>query len=509
MRSWAYTALMLVFAAVSVASAQPQLDVAADAEDGSAPTSEARSPEGPILGYGAMPGGQRVAAAEVLAAGSVGVSGVAAFGYRASLLAPDHRYGRGSGSLSLAYSPLRFATLGLTLDGHYDRHYGLRPSGEDGYVGEPRLLLRLAGQQGALGGGVQVGVWVPGKSAPSLAFNATTVDVRALASARLGPTTLSVNAGFRFDNSAKSVDDPSSLTPQDQISLGVSEFHAVLASAMLTLPFARGVVRLEGSLDQFIGRDHPQGTLRGGLSGGLRLTSSASLIGFVELASIADPRSQLMVDRTVPLIPYDPRFTAGLGFEGRFGATAPARKSYVTVDNARAKAIEAPKLAEVSGVVVDDAGLPVAGAKVTVETQEKTGTAITDAKGAYRIAELPRGDAKITVELAGKKPSSTSLTLGEGKNPAPQLAVDPELPPGELRGNVRARVGGRAVAGAKIIITPGDYAVTSGADGTFAIEVPPGTYTMTTSADGYATQSIVALIDQEGVTVKFVNLDKK
>jgi hypothetical protein len=266
MCSRAYTALMLVLAAVTGASAQPkaQADVAADATGDAASAAGVEVGPGPILGYGAMPGGQHVGAAEVLAAGGVGVSGFAAFGVRSALLGPDHRYVRGTGNLSLAYSPVRFATVGLTLDGRYDRHYGLPPSGEDGYVGDPRVSLRLAAQRAGFGGGVQVGVWVPGKNAPSLAFDAITVDLRALASAHLGPTTLSLNAGFRFDNSAKSVDNPDKLTLQDQVSLGVSDFDAILGGIMLAVPFRRGIVRLEGSVDQFIGGDHPEATLRGG-----------------------------------------------------------------------------------------------------------------------------------------------------------------------------------------------------------------------------------------------------
>jgi hypothetical protein len=162
-----------------------------------------------------------------------------------------------------------------------------------------------------------------------------------------------------------------------------------------------------------------------------------------------------------------------------------------------------------SGTVLDDAGAPVVGAKVTVSTEKKTGTAITDARGKYRIGELAPGPAKIDIEVAGKKPQQLTVTLVEGANPAPQVQLDPVLLPGELRGNVRTRSGGRAIAGAKISVAPGGLTTTSGSDGTFALTVPPGKYTMTTVAEGFAPQTIEAVVDQEGVTVKFVNLDKK
>lgn len=467
--------------------------------------------EAAVLGYGAMPGGQLTAAPLVLPAGLVGATGFAAVGTRRELLGADHRFTRGAGSLSVAYSPIDLLSVGLTLDGRYDRHYGLPPSGEDGYVGDPRLIVRLARQLGGVSLGAQLGVWLPGKDAPSVDLGATTVDVRLLAGLAAGPAQLAVNAGYRLDRSAESVDAPESFTAQDQVSLGVGEFDAVLASAMVSLPLGRAFLSLEGGADVFLGDGHPDPTLRGLLSAGVRLSPRASIIAFAQLASVATPPTErLMKENRVPLISYDPRYNFGLGLEGRFGGGGgAAEKPYVVRDNAEKKQIEVAKLAAVSGTVLDDAGAPVVGAKITVSTEQKTGSAVTDARGKYLVGDLAPGPAKIDIEVAGKKPQQLTLTLVEGANPAPQVQLDPELVPGELRGNVRTRSGGRAIANAKITVTPGDYTTTSAGDGTFALTVPPGKYVMTTVADGYAPQTIEAVVDQEGVTVKFVNLDKK
>jgi hypothetical protein len=248
------------------------------------------------------------------------------------------------------------------------------------------------------------------------------------------------------------------------------------------------------------------------LSAGVRLSPSLELVAFAQYARVASPQDQLMKDGTVPLIAYDPQLNFGLGFGGRFGgpaASAAPAKTYVVTDNVADKPIEIARVAVVNGTVLDDTGVPVVGAKVTIEMEKKTGTAITDARGKYRVAELSPGPAKISIEVAGKKPQQLTVTLVEGATPAPQVQLDPELVPGELRGNVRTRAGGRAIAGAKITVTPGDFTATSSADGTFGLTVPPGKYTMTTTADGFAPQVIEAVVDQEGVTVKFVNLDKK
>ncbi len=460
------------------------------------------------LGYGAMPGGQLTAAAQVLPRGLVGAAGFASLGTRRELLGADHRYTRGAGSLSVAYSPLELLTVGLTVDGRYDRHYGLAPSGEDGYVGDPRLLIRIAKPFGALSLGAQLGVWLPGKDAPSVDFGATTVDARLLLGVDAGPVRLAFNAGYRLDRSAESVDKPEQLAAQDQVSLGVGEFDAVLVSAMAFAPLGRAYVALEGGADVFVGDGHPDPSARGSLSAGIRLSPRASVLAFAQLADVATPSAErLMQENRVPLIPYDPRYSFGLGLEGRFGGGE--EKRYAVRDNDEAQQIEVAKLATVSGVVLDDAGAPMVGAKVTISTEKKTGSAVTDAHGKYSVGELSPGPAKIDIEVAGKKPQQLTLTLVDGENPAPQVQLDPVLSPGELRGNVRTRSGGRAIANAKITVTPGDYTTTSSGDGTFALTIPPGKYSMTTVADGYAPQTIEAVVDQEGVTVKFVNLDKK
>ncbi len=494
---------VLVVVAAPAALAQPAGDVATETTDAAI---DAPAEPSPVLGYGAMPGGLLTAAATGLPAGQVGAVSLAAFGFRDDLLADGHRYIRGSGSLAVAYAPIPLLTVGLTIDGRYDRHSGSPADGEDGYVGDPRLLLRLARPVGAITLGAQLGVWLPGKDAPSVAFSATTVDLRVLGDVALGPATLSVNAGFRLDRSSESIEDPGALNQGDQVSLGVSEFNAVLGSAMISMPLGPVFASLEGGTDFFLGDAAPDPTLRGSFSAGFRLSPRAALLAYAQVAKVASPE----MANPVPLIVYDPMLNFGIGIGGRFGGgSGAAKKPYVVTDNETDKPIAVAKVATVSGTVLDDTGVPVVGAQVTVETEKKTGTAVTDAAGKYRVGGLPPGPAKISITVAGKKPQELTLTLVDGANPAPQVQLDPELPPGELRGNVRSRAGGRAIANAKISVTPGDFTATSAADGTFAITVPPGKYTMTTTADGFAPQVIEAVVDQEGVTVKFINLDKQ
>src|SRR5438093_1139046 len=86
------------------------------------------------------------------------------------------------------------------------------------------------------GYGAQLGVWVPGKDAPSIAASATSVDARALVSYDTGFASVTANAGVRYDNSANSVDRPQDLSVEDRVSLGVSAYSAALVGASLRVP---------------------------------------------------------------------------------------------------------------------------------------------------------------------------------------------------------------------------------------------------------------------------------
>ena len=223
MRPWAIVGVsIMAFVALSaVARADtPAGEVEATSAD-SAP------PSPPRVGYGAMPGGLHVAAAETLVPGTVELAALSGYGYRKGLLAADHTLNRAIADLAIAYAPVAHLVVGLSLDGRYDRHSYLAMT-DDGYVGDPHLLVRFAspvgGGRASLGG--QLGIWVPGKDAPSVALSATSFDARALLSIDAGFGTLSIDAGFRVDNSAKSVDTPKRLSAADQVSLGVSDFSA-------------------------------------------------------------------------------------------------------------------------------------------------------------------------------------------------------------------------------------------------------------------------------------------
>src|ERR1044071_9254111 len=320
MRLWpALAALCLLVSAVSIARADdPPDDMAATAQGAGA--GDARPAQ--RVGYGALPGGLHVAAAEVLPAGTVELGLISGFGRRSGLLAHDHSMDRALGDIAVGYAPVAGFGVPLALDGRYDKHQQ-GPSGmsDDGYVGDPHLLLRYAAPMGKLALGAQLGVWVPGKNAPSIAASAISVDGRALLSYDAGFATFSANAGFRLDNSANSVDRPDELSFEDRVSLGVSEFSAALAGASLRIPIGpRAYVEVEGSADVFVGEGAPSPIVRGGGLFGVAVNDGFSIIGFVEGAKVPSlPYGNLSGD--FKQVSYEPTIPGGVGLQAGFGGT--------------------------------------------------------------------------------------------------------------------------------------------------------------------------------------------
>lgn len=518
MRPWRLVAASCLLAAAPSAPARAD-DAPGGVSTTASPEPAARPPQ--RIGYGALPGGLHVASAETLPQGTVELGLTSGFGYRKGLLAGDHAFDRAIGQLAIGYAPLPGLSLALSLDGRYDKHTGTGVT-DDGYVGDPHILARFAAPLGKVALGGQLGVWVPGKDAPSIAASAISVDGRALVSVDTGFATLSLDAGFRVDNSAKSVDQPSALSYPDRVSLGVSRFHAALAGAALRIPLgARAYVELEGSADVFVGSGAPGPIVRGGGVLGLAVNDTVSIIGYVEGAHVPGIRyGDVMAHAEIPLLPYEPAITGGLGVQARFGGKpAPAGAPQITV-NPRPAPVTVIETADVTGQIVDDAGRPVVGARVTLTLKNVTGHAVSDDKGNYTIGKLQIGKtvdgktelddtgAELAVEVASKKPGSATLTLARGVNQVPRITLDPMLPPGQLRAVIRSAGTGRPIDSATVTIQPGDITQTTGADGKFTVDLPPGHYKITVTARGLAQQQLDVTIEQNGVAIKNIDMHR-
>ena len=464
------------------------------------------------LGDGSMPGGLTAPSALTLSAGTFSVGVLGGYGFRNTLLSADHEMTRGIGDLAFGFAITDLLSVALSFDGRYDKHTGVAPAGDDGYVGDPHLLVRAGRRFGKITAGGQLDVWVPGKDAPSVAVSATSVGARGLLSLAAGPGIASFSAGFRFDNSEKSVADPAKLSVEDRVSLGVSEFHALLASAHYTLPVAaKTFVGMEASGDIFVGSGAPGSILRIGATGGIHLTPQWQLFAFVRGAKVPGIDYSDAMAGNIVLVPYEPVFTGGLGLAGTFGRSK-GRGSILTTPQ---RTIEVEIIADLEGKVVDDSGKPVAGAKVTVKLKTTARTAASDEKGEWRLDKLPIGKlgdeaaAEITCELGGKKPKSITLVLQKGTNPIEACTLDPLLPPTTFKAVVRAGGSGKALVGATIKLEPGGLTGKTDADGLVSIDnVPAGTYQVTASMPGYKDQTLETVLESNLVGVKNFELRK-
>ncbi len=552
MRRWWGLASLLcaVIAAPAGVQAQPA-DVSASADVEPA----AAAPPQTIV-YGAMPGGMYVDSAETLPAGVVQVSTLTGLGRRTQLLgkaiagdpmSKDSAFNRLIGDLAVGYGVSQLLSLGLSLDGRYDRHWGpYGRSGDDNYVGDPHLLARIGKKVGANHFGAAVDIWLPGSNAPSLVAGAISVDVRGLATLAVGPAQLSINAGFKLDNSRASTKGAcmggpdtniSCLSIQDQVSLGVSDYNEVEAGAQIGLPLSaagKAFVSIEGSLEAFLGSatagdgalKEGSMTLRGGIAAGMHLNDQWSLLAFVEGAKVPGIEQSQITAKQIPIIPYEPAVTGGIGLEARFGG--PKRSALYTEKDCHkhnppdCPAVKVPLTADISGTVVDQTDKPLVGAKVslTLKNSQVPGVA-TDDKGSYVFKGVPIGNSvdnkptieetgiEVSVALDGKKPGKATIaSVQQGANTVAPIKLEPVLPPGQLKVSVRALTTGKAIVGATITVTPGDQKFETGPDGNGQLDLAPGQYKITVKAPGLASQELDVTIDPEGVAIKNIDLHK-
>jgi len=532
MRRWVLAPLLCV------------VPVVASAQEADAPATATSTPGAPAqaIVYGALPGGIHAPTAETLPPGSVQLSTLTGYGQRNGLLDPNHKLTRAIGDLAVAYGILDILSVGLSLDGRYDKHHGLPPEGDDGYVGDPHLFVRVGKSTGSVLIGGQLGVWVPGKDAPSIAASAISIDARVLVSLPAGPGLLSFSGGFRLDNSAKSVDDPLKLSLQDRVSLGVSDYHAAFGAAQLRFPAGKLFVAPEVSLDAFVGgpptptdmtmvkrASLARGTLilRGGVSAGYHINDQFSAVLFAEMAKVPGINLAQVMDNNIPLVPYEPVFTLGVGLEARFGGPKAQKSPFEQPECARhippdCPDVNVPVYAEISGKVVDSAGKPVVGAKVSaVLKNSKQGAPVaTDEKGEYTIPNVPIGKTlggketidetavQIDAEAGNMKPGKATIAkIEKGANKADPITLEPQLPPGQLRGVVRS-LPGKPIAGASIVVSPGDAKAETAADGTFQIDLPPGQYKIKVTKSGLKDQELDVNIEQNGVAIKNIEMQK-
>jgi hypothetical protein len=457
-----------------------------------------------------------VASAAPLGPRALVLSATGAYGLTEGFAAISGPHQRLQGTLGAAIAPLTWLAFSARLDGRWELHPNDGRGAHGAGFGEPRLFAR-AGRalNPAWSIGAELGLWLPGTTAPSIDFGASTLDGRALVeySPVRSPWSALAALGYRWDNSAQSAPDLTRLRVGDRISLGLSDFDALLCALGLARRLgAHGEVFGELSLALLVGKRAPplgESPLSAAIGGRWFFHDSWQ----AELSLVTSLSRRPALGPRDPLIPIEPRALLSLGL--RYGHRLDRSPEIATAAPLTPRALVArplpqPTTSQVRGSVVDDRGAPLPDAAVSLIRDEERRSTMTDAQGSYAFDAVPLGPAELEVAATGFETQHWPIAVDAGPQ-AQTIQAERRLTPkrdvGILRGLIRS-FGGNAV---RAQITVRDrrgkqLAVReAGEDGHFEIELAAGLYHVRISASGY--DALVRDVTIGGNDVSILNVD--
>jgi hypothetical protein len=462
----------------------------------------AREPIDTRIGHStdALPGYLRVAVPRTVP-WPVAVAVTGGYGFTESVLDAEDSHHRLMGRIAVSAQPIDYLAVGLRFDGRYDTH-SVGDTNDDGLVGDPRLTLRGWYPAGIVTVGAEATVWFPGADAPSLEIAATTVDLRALGAFEPSDDlTLALNAGYRIDQSAESVERPDLLSGSDRISLGLSASSAVLLG--VGVGFRTGPVELfaEWSWDVLVGSDAPDLG-----ASPMRVGAGAHVfVGELHPVQLTAQLDVLLSSRpdvaaTAPLAPVEPRFAITLGAAFRF-PVPDAASELGEGDDPGERIPDGIETGTVSGRVLDGAGQPLAGAHVSAQGSDQEFSVQSGDDGRYTL-RLPVGRYRLTIRADGFGESAQDLEVGGGERALEPVSLARDVS-AQIRGVIQSFRGDAVTA--TVRVEPLGTEVETDAEGFFQVDVPPGDYEVVIRADGFEEQRRPVHVDEEGVTI--INAD--
>jgi hypothetical protein len=424
----------------------------------------------------------------------------AGYGYTESVLNAGDTHHRAAGSVAIEGRPVDWLGLALRLDGRYDRHQTSQGT-DDGWIGDPRIFVRVDHAFGAvLRAGARLGVWLPGRNAPSIDLSATTPELTGALACALpsAPLWLAVNAGYRVNRSARSATDAAQLSASDRLGLELSAYDQALLGLVGVYGAGRAQGFIELGAELMVGAGSPPGSaspLRAG--GGMRFALTTVLR--LEAQAEVDVGARPEMSTSGPLVPIPPRAVFSLGVAYRLGADAERRP----VRRAEPSAVAAPAppaQITMEGVAVGDDGATPGELRVTVQAPgDVEGAAVAvDGSGRFSLSGKAGDTLTIHAEAAGYEPVTESVALAPDRAATVTLTLHRKLPSGQIRGLIRSFKG--VGLDAEVKIEPGDKTLRA-KDGRFEADVAPGTYEVTITAPGFETQRRRVDVEQNGVTL--------
>lgn len=146
----------------------------------------------------------------------------------------------------------------------------------------------------------------------------------------------------------------------------------------------------------------------------------------------------------------------------------------------------------VAGYVVEaGTGRPISGATVFIASNSQLTTS-TNGDGFYTLTNVPTGQITLAASAPGYDSSTVVANIAAGSaTQAGALVLAQGSGTALVYGRITAQQGGAPIVGASVQLTgPGQYAVVTASDGSFALgAVAPGQYTLQISAAGYISES--------------------
>jgi hypothetical protein len=450
----------------------------------------------------AQPGLHRVAVAE---AAKPAVAATVGYGFTEAQGEADGAHHRLSLRLAGAAALLPWLNVGPVIDGRYDLH-----ADDSGAVFDPALAIRGVASTGDLRLGAELRPWAPGAENASTTFKALSLDARALVGVSLGSANIAATGGYRLDRSAEAGERAPRLGLGDRVALGLSDFDAVLVGVGSGIFFGDTELLVEVSGDLLVGGDAPpllESPLRAttGVRQALSKQLAAEFLVNVSLSGRPD------VLPSSPLVPIEPRVSAFAGIRYAFGGEAEVKPALEEAAPPPAEVVAPPVStatdAPVEVVVIDDQGVPVENAKVSITIAGAKREVPREASGSYRDEHVPAGTGVLAVEAVGFEPLERPVKTQAGTPLKVELELTALPPPSQIRGVVRS-FSGQGLA-ARVRVAPLGLEAATDPSGAFQIDVPPGAYEVTVEADGYESQERRVRVDPQGVVILNADLVKK
>lgn len=320
-----------------------------------------------------------------------------------------------------------------------------------------------------------------------------TYDVRELKPTL--PLRAHANLGVMLDGTGDLVTS-TRLNAAEEFALGVNRYNRLAFGLGVEAPLPVATPFLEYNLGYPLGVDDslvaPDGTtLSAGQAAPQTLALGVKVTAVRDLTLLA--AAEFGLNRNVGLgVPATPpfNFVFGASFNVDLLQRGGTRVVERVVREQPVAEAAAPKLARVSGVVLDAATRkPVPGALVAVVGTELPPVATDSQAGRFLSYELPGGTVKLAVQKPGYKPVEHEVVLTAGNTASVELALQAEARPVTLALSVASKK--KPVAATVRFQGPKEerFSVSESPQAPAQVELPAGQYFVDVTAPGYLAQA--------------------